>query len=43
MTSGSLRRVTKEEKVDTGIKAGVTENLVFKAGEKKNKNKTKKP
>ena len=43
MTSGSLRRVAKEEKVDTGIKAGVTENLVFKAGKKKNKNKTKKP
>ena len=41
MTSGSLRRVTKEEKVDTGIKAGVTENLVFKAGKKKQKQNKK--
>jgi len=30
-----LRRVAKEEKVETGIKAAVTENLVFKAGKKK--------
>ena len=38
MTSGCLRRVAKEEKVDTWIKASVTENLVFKAGKKKKKN-----
>ena len=42
MTSGCLRRVAKEEKVDTWIKASVTENLVFKAGKKKTQNKTKK-
>ena len=38
MSSGSLRRVAKEEKVETGIKAAVTENLVFKAGKKKKTN-----